>query len=151
MKKIRIGSLMSCLMIVFLCGCTSPYIGKSRVEIVKIIAQEYKKSPEEIHIHVPRGSNYHFNHPSEILDENRGWGPDMTKYDQWGIFPHKKLLYDGRFCTLLTFKDNIVIKDEEFYCGGYGFYPLVFIFLLFAPLFFMNQIFTKRLFTVVIF
>ena len=84
----------------------------------------------------PGGDNYHFNHPSEILNNNRGWGPDMTKYNQWGILPYKKFWFDGTFCTLLTFKDNVVIKEEsDVYCGGYGFKPFAFIFFLIAPLF----------------
>ena len=57
--------------IIFLSGCTSPYIGKSRHEIVDIIAQEHKKTPGEIYIYVPRGHNYRFNHPAEILNKNR--------------------------------------------------------------------------------
>ena len=117
-------------------GCASKYIGKNRQEIVDIIAQEYNKSPEDIFIHIPqRRSNYVFNKPSEILDENRNWGADMRNFDQWGILPYRKFLYDGSFFTLLTFKDDIVVKEEEIYGGGYGFKPLGFVFLLIAPLF----------------
>ena len=122
-------------MLVLLAGCTSPYIGQTRQGIVRIIAQEYKTSPKAAYIYVPPGSNYQFNHPSEILDKNRKWGPDMMKFDQWGILPYKKFLYDGTFYTLLTFKNNIVIKAEETCSGGYGFLPLIFFPLLFAPLF----------------
>ena len=121
----------------FLTGCVSPYIGKTRQEIVDIIAQDYKASPKDIYIRVSPDSNSVFNHPSEILNKNRGWGPDMTKYSQWGILPYKKFWFDGTFCTLLTFKDNVVIKEEaDVHCGGYGFFkPLAFVFFLIAPLF----------------
>ena len=113
-------------------GCASPYIGKNRQEIVDIIAQEYKTAPKATYIYVPGHSNYRFNYPGEILDADRNWGPDMTKFDQWGILPYKKFLYDGTFYTVLTFKNDIVVKEAEVYSGGYGFKPLTFIFLLFA-------------------
>ena len=121
----------------FLTGCVSPYIGKTRQEIVDIIAQDYKASPKDIYIRVSPDSNCVFNHPSEILNKNRGWGPDMTKYSQWGILPYEKFWFDGTYCTLLTFKDNVVIKEEaDVHCGGYGFFkPFAFVFLLIAPLF----------------
>ena len=121
----------------FLTGCVSPYIGKTRQEIVDIIAQDYKASPKDIYIRVSPDSNSVFNHPSEILNKNRGWGPDMTKYSQWGILPYKKFWFDGTFCTLLTFKDNVVIKEEaDVHCGGYGYFkPFAFVFFLIAPLF----------------
>ena len=123
--------------IIFLPGCTSLYIGKSRQEIVEVIAKEHKKTSGQIHIYVPRGHNYHFNHPSEILNNNRGWGPDMTKYNQWGILLYEKFWFDGTFCTLLTFKDNVVIKEEsDVHCGGHGYFkPFALIFFLIAPLF----------------
>ena len=121
----------------FLTGCVSPYIGKTRQEIVDIIAQDYKASPKDIYILVSPDSNAVFNHPSEILNKNRGWGPDMTKYSQWGILPYKKFWFDGTYCTLLTFKDNVVIKEEaDVHCGGYGYFkPFAFVFSLIAPLF----------------
>ena len=102
-----------------------------------IIAQDYKASPKDIYIRVSPDSNSVFNHPSEILNKNRGWGSDMTKYNQWGILPYKKFWFDGTFCTLLTFKDNVVIKEEsDVHCGGYGYFkPFAFIFFLIAPLF----------------
>ena len=123
--------------IILLPGCTYLYIGKSRQEIVEVIAKEHKKTSGEIYIYIPRGHNYRFNHPSEILNNNRGWGPDMTKYNQWGILPYKKFWFDGTFCTLLTFKDNVVIKEEaDVHCGGYGYFkPFAFVFFLIAPLF----------------
>ena len=134
-KSLFILFFISCTL--FFSGCTSPYIGKSRHEIVDLIAQEHKKTPGEIYIYVPRGHNYRFNHPAEILNKNRNWGPDMTKCSQWGILPYKKFWFDGTFCTLLTFKDNVVIKEEsDVHCGGYGFFkPFAFIFFLIAPLF----------------
>ena len=134
-KSLFILFFISCTL--FFSGCTSPYIGKSRHEIVDIIAQEHKKTPGEIYIYVPRGHNYSFNHPSEILNNNRGWGSDMTKCSQWGILPYKKFWFDGTYCTLLTFKDNVVIKEEsDVHCGGYGFFkPFAFVFFLIAPLF----------------
>ena len=123
--------------IIFLPGGTSLYIGKTRQEIVEVIAKEHKKTSGEIYIYIPRGHNYRFNHPSEILNNNRGWGPDMTKYNQWGILPYEKFWFDGTFCTLLTFKDNVVIKEEaDVHCGGYGYFkPFAFVFSLIAPLF----------------
>ena len=55
MKNCRIVKLLCAVCITsFLTGCVSPYIGKTRQEIVDIIAQEYKKAPGEIHIYVPR-------------------------------------------------------------------------------------------------
>ena len=120
------------LTVVFLAGCASPYIGKKRQEIVGIITEKYNNSPGTIYIHVPSGSNYLFDHPRDILNANRGWGPDMRKFDRWGILPYKKFLYDGTFYTLLTFKDDVVVKAEEIYGGGYGFKPLMFVFLLFT-------------------
>ena len=133
MKQIK--TILWLILLICFAGCASPYVGKSRQEIVGLIAEQYNKAPGKIHIYVPRGSNYHFNNPSEILNVNRGWGPDMKKYDQWGIFPYRKFWYDGYFCTLVTFRDGIVVKEEEAYCGGYGFKPL-FILLAF-PLIFM--------------
>ena len=126
---------ISCIII--LPGCTYLYIGKSRQEIVEVIAKEHKKTSGEIYIYIPRGHNYRFNHPSEILNNNRGWGPDMTKYNQWGILPYEKFWFDGTYCTLLTFKDNVVIKEEaDVHCGGYGYFkPFAFVFSLIAPLF----------------
>ena len=138
MKNCRIINLLCAVCFaIFFAGCTSPYIGKTRQEIVDIIAQDYKASPKDIYIRVSPDSNSVFNHPSEILNKNRGWGPDMTKYSQWGILPYKKFWFDGTFCTLLTFKDNVVIKEEaDVHCGGYGFFkPFAFVFLLIAPLF----------------
>ena len=136
MKNCRIVKLLCAVCITsFLTGCASPYIGKTRQEIVDIIAQDYKASPKDIYILVSPDSNAVFNHPSEILNKNRGWGPDMTKYSQWGILPYKKFWYDGSFFTLLTFKNDIVIEAEEIYGGGYGFKPWGFVFLLIAPLF----------------
>ena len=134
-KLLFILFFISCTL--FFSGCTSPYIGKTRQEIVDIIAQDYKASPKDIYIRVSPDSNSVFNHPSEILNKNRGWGPDMTKYSQWGILPYKKFWFDGTYCTLLTFKDNVVIKEEaDVHCGGYGFFkPLAFVFFLIAPLF----------------
>lgn len=149
MKNCRIVNLLCAVCFaIFFAGCTSPYIGKNRQEIVDIIAQGHKKAPGKIHIYVPRGHNYHFNHPSEILNKNRGWGPDMTKYSQWGILPYKKIWFDGTYCTLLTFKDNVVMKAEaDVFCGGYGFFkPLAFVFFLIAPLGFKKYFCTcKRL------
>ena len=134
-KLLFILFFISCTL--FFSGCTSPYIGKTRQEIVDIIAQDYKASPKDIYIRVSPDSNSVFNHPSEILNKNRGWGPDMTKYSQWGILPYKKFWFDGTFCTLLTFKDNLVIKEEaDVHCGGYGYFkPFAFVFFLIAPLF----------------
>ena len=130
-KKFLSFAIISC--IIFSFGCTSVYVGKNRQEIVEIIAQEQQKSPEAVYIYVPRRHNYRFNDPSEILDKNRGWGPDMRTFDQWGILPYKKFLYDGTFCTLLTFKNDIVTKEEEIHSGGHVFFkPLGFLFLLFA-------------------
>ena len=107
MKNCRIVNLLCAVCFaIFFAGCTSPYIGKTRQEIVDIIAQDYKASPKDIYIRVSPDSNSVFNHPSEILNKNRGWGPDMTKYSQWGILPYKKFWFDGTFCTLLTFKDS---------------------------------------------
>ena len=61
----------------------------------------------------------------------------MAKFEKWGILPYKKFLVDGNYYTLLTFKNNIVIKEEEIYGGGYGFVPLTslifFITGLFSP------------------
>ena len=132
MNRIAVSLFVSAL--ILLSGCASPYIGKSREEIVGIIAKEYQKNPgEKIHIYHPKGSNYYFKHPSEILLNRhiRGYGPEMDEFDQWGILPYKKFLFDGSFCTLLTFKDDIVIKAEEIYTGGYGFKPfLLIVFLL---------------------
>ena len=46
MKICRIVKLLCAVCITsFLTGCVSPYIGKTRQEIVDIIAQEYKKAP----------------------------------------------------------------------------------------------------------
>ena len=138
MKNCRIINLLCAVCFaIFFAGCTSPYIGKTRQEIVDIIAQDYKASPKDIYIRVSPDSNSVFNHPSEILNKNRGWGPDMTKYSQWGILPYKKFWFDGTFCTLLTFKDNVVIKEEaDVHCGGYGYFkPFAFVFFLIAPLF----------------
>ena len=138
MKNCRIVKLLCAVCITsFLTGCVSPYIGKTRQEIVDIIAQEYKKAPKKIHIYVPRGHNYSFDQPSEILNRNRGWGPDMTQCSQWGILPYKKFWFDGTYCTLLTFKNNVVIKKEaDVHCGGYGYFkPFAFVFFLIAPLF----------------
>ena len=134
-KSLFILFFISCTL--FFPGCTSPYIGKSRHEIVDIIAQKHKKTPGEIYIYLPREHNYRFNHPAEILNKNRNWGPDMTKCSQWGILPYKKFWFDGTFCTLLTFKDNVVIKEEaDVHCGGYGYFkPFAFVFFLIAPLF----------------
>ena len=54
MKNCRIIKLLCAVCITsFLTGCVSPYIGKTRQEIVDIIAQEYKKAPEKNHIYVP--------------------------------------------------------------------------------------------------
>ena len=121
----------------FFAGCTSPYIGKNRQEIVEIIAKEQKKSPGKIYIYIPPGSNYHFDHPYEILGRN-SWGGgslDMAKFEKWGILPYKKFLVDGNYYTLLTFKNNIVIKEEEIYGGGYGFVPLTSLIFFIAGLF----------------
>ena len=125
------------LLVILLTGCASPYIGKNRHEIVDIIEQEHKKNPGEIYIYVPREHTYRFNHPAEILNKNRNWGADMTKYSQWGILPYERFWFAGTYCTLLTFKDNVVIKEEaDVHCGGYGFFkPLAFVFFLIAPLF----------------
>ena len=50
MKICRIVKLLCAVCITsFLTGCVSPYIGKTRQEIVDIIAQEYKKAPKKIH------------------------------------------------------------------------------------------------------
>lgn len=114
------------LALLILAGCRSSFIGKNRHDIVRIIAQEYAKSPGKIYIYVPPGSNYHFDRPSEILGKN-SWGGgnlDMAKFEKWGILPYKKFLVDGTYYTLLTFKNNVVIKEEEIYGGGYGFMPL---------------------------
>jgi len=118
----------------FLTGCVSPYIGKTRQEIVDIIAQDYKASPKDIYIRVSPDSNWVFNHPEEILNDPRR-GKTMRQLEQWGILPYKKFWYDGSFFTLLTFKNDIVIEAEEIYGGGYGFKPWGFVFLLIAPLF----------------
>ena len=125
------------LLVILLTGCASPYIGKNRHEIVDIIEQEHKKNPGEIYIYVPRGHTYRFNHPAEILNKNRNWGPDMTKYSQWGILPYERFWFAGTYCTLLTFKDNVVIKEEaDVHCGGYGYFkPFALVFFLIAPLF----------------
>ena len=48
MKICRIVKLLCAVCITsFLTGCVSPYIGKTRQEIVDIIAQEYIKAPEK--------------------------------------------------------------------------------------------------------
>ena len=136
MKNCRIVKLLCAVSITsFLTGCVSPYIGKTRQEIVDIIAQDYKASPKDIYIRVSPDSNWVFNHPEEILNAPRR-GKTMRQLEQWGILPYKKFWFDGTFCTLLTFKDNVVIKEEsDVYCGGYGFKPFAFIFFLIAPLF----------------
>ena len=133
-KSLFILFFISCTL--FFSGCTSPYIGKSRHEIVDIIAQDYKASPKDIYIRVSPDSNWVFNHPEEILNDPRR-GKTMRQLEQWGILPYKKFWFDGTYCTLLTFKDNVVIKEEaDVHCGGYGFFkPFAFVFLLIAPLF----------------
>ena len=122
------------LLAILLAGCASPYIGKTRQEIVDIIARDYKHSPKDIYIRVSPGSNWVFNHPGEILNDPRR-GKTMRQLEQWGILPYKKFWYDGSFFTLLTFKNDIVIEAEEIYGGGYGFKPWGFVFLLIAPMF----------------
>ena len=137
MKNCRIVKLLCAVCITsFLTGCVSPYIGKTRQEIVDIIAQDYKASPKDIYIRVSPDSNWVFNHPEEILNDPRR-GNTMRQLEQWGILPYKKFWFDGTYCTLLTFKDNVVIKEEaDVHCGGYGFFkPLAFVFFLIAPLF----------------
>ena len=135
MKNCRIVKLLYAVCITsFLTGCVSPYIGKTRQEIVDIIAQDYKASPKDIYIRVSPDSNWVFNHPEEILNDPRR-GKTMRQLEQWGILPYKKFWYDGSFFTLLTFKNDIVIEAEEIYGGGYGFKPWGFVFLLIAPLF----------------
>ena len=56
--------------------------------------------------------------------------PDGIEFDE-------KFWFDGTYCTLLTFKDNVVIKEEaDVHCGGYGYFkPFAFVFSLIAPLF----------------
>lgn len=135
MKNCRIVKLLCAVCITsVLTGCASPYIGKTRQEIVDIIAQDYKASPKDIYIRVSPDSNWVFNHPEEILNDPRR-GKTMRQLEQWGILPYKKFWYDGSFFTLLTFKNDIVIEAEEIYGGGYGFKPWGFVFLLIAPLF----------------
>ena len=135
MKICRIVKLLCAVCITgFLTGCVSPYIGKTRQEIVDIIAQDYKASPKDIYIRVSPDSNWVFNHPEEILNDPRR-GKTMRQLEQWGILPYKKFWYDGSFFTLLTFKNDIVIEAEEIYGGGYGFKPWGFVFLLIAPMF----------------
>ena len=135
MKTCRIINLVCAVCFaIFLAGCASPYIGKTRQEIVDIIARDYKHSPKDIYIRVSPGSNWVFNHPGEILNDPRR-GKTMRQLEQWGILPYKKFWYDGSFFTLLTFKNDIVIEAEEIYGGGYGFKPFAFIFFLIAPLF----------------
>ena len=113
MKNCRIVKLLCAVCITsFLTGCVSPYIGKTRQEIVDIIAQEYKASPKDIYIRVSPDSNWVFNHPEEILNDPRR-GKTMRQLEQWGILPYKKFWYDGSFFTLLTFKNDIVIEAEE--------------------------------------
>ena len=135
MKNCRIVKLLCAVCITgFLTGCVSPYIGKTRQEIVDIIAQDYKASPKDIYIRVSPDSNWVFNQPEEILNDPRR-GKTMRQLEQWGILPYKKFWYDGSFFTLLTFKNDIVIEAEEIYGGGYGFKPWGFVFLLIAPMF----------------
>ena len=135
MKNCRIVKLLCAVCITgFLTGCVSPYIGKTRQEIVDIIAQDYKASPKDIYIRVSSRSNWVFNHPGEILNDPRR-GKTMRQLEQWGILPYKKFWYDGSFFTLLTFKNDIVIEAEEIYGGGYVFKPWGFVFLLIAPMF----------------
>ena len=113
MKTCRIINLMCAVCFaIFLAGCASPYIGKTRQEIVDIIAHDYKHSPKDIYIRVSPGSNWVFNHPGEILNDLRR-GKPMRQLEQWGILPYKKFWYDGSFFTLLTFKNDIVIEAEE--------------------------------------
>ena len=51
MKNCRIVNLLCAVCFaIFFAGCTSPYIGKNRQEIVDIIAQEHKKAQGKIHI-----------------------------------------------------------------------------------------------------
>jgi hypothetical protein len=137
MKNCRIVNLLCAVCFaIFFAGCTSPYIGKTRQEIVDIIAQDYKASPKDIYIRVSPDSNWVFNHPEEILNDPQR-GKTMRQLEQWGILPYKKFWFDGTYCTLLTFKDNVVIKEEaDVHCGGYGFFkPFAFVFLLIAPWF----------------
>ena len=137
MKNCRIVKLLCAVCITsVLTGCVSPYIGKTRQEIVDIIAQDYRASPKDIYIRVSPDSNWVFNHPEEILNDPRR-GKTMRQLEQWGILPYKKFWFDGTYCTLLTFKDNVVIKEEaDVHCGGYGFFkPFAFVFFLIAPLF----------------
>ena len=117
-----------------LAGCAPSYIGKTREEIVDVIAAEYRKKPGPIYIRVSPTANAVFNDPREILDPNRTWGRDMRKLDQWGILPYEKPLIDGSYFTLLTFKNNRVVKEEECWGGGYGFL-LPFLYLVTYPFF----------------
>ncbi|MBQ7696674.1 MAG: hypothetical protein IJT50_16310 [Lentisphaeria bacterium] len=119
-----------------LAGCAPSYIGKTREEIVGIIAAEYRKKPGPIYIRVSPTANAVFDDPGEILDPNRTWGRDMRKLDQWGILPYEKPLVDGSYFTLLTFRNDRVVKEEECRGGGYGFlHILLFSLLYLRPLF----------------
>ena len=115
----RISPLL--LSALLLAGCAPSYIGKSREEIVGVIAAEYRKKPGPIYIRVSPTANAVFDDPREILDPNRTWGHDMRKLDQWGILPYENPLADGSYFTLLTFRNDRVVKEEECRGGGYGF------------------------------
>lgn len=134
--KIRRRGLPLLLSAVLLAGCAPSYIGKTREEIVGVIAAEYRKKPGAIYIQVSPGGNAIFDNPGQILDPNRKWGPDMRKLDRWGILPYEKPLTDGSYFTLLTFKNDRVVKEEECRGGGYGFlHILLFNLLYLRPLF----------------
>ena len=121
---IRRQGLPLLLSALLLAGCAPSYIGKTREEIVGVIAAEYRKKPKPIYIRVSRGAYAIFDNPGQILDPNRKWGPDMRKLDQWGILPYEKPLVDGNYFTLLTFRNGRVVKEEEYWGGGYGFLPV---------------------------
>ena len=90
MKHLKILFAVT-LLVILLAGYASPYIGKTRQEIVDIIARDYKHSPKDIYIRVSPGSNWVFNHPGEILNDPRR-GKTMRQLEQWGILPYKKIL-----------------------------------------------------------